>query len=998
VVWSQLVEALLLLTGGLVLLGVWFTSRRRDYRATQALRVSEERFRHLTSLSADWFWETDAQHRVSWISGGAAVASLFGSEMAHGRRLWELPGVLVEPQALVEHFGRLEELDAQLPFFDFMISRSDAGERRVHRITGRPRYDAQGRFLGYRGVGQDITDKRRSDRSLAEAKERLELATEGGNLAVWDCDIGLKTVFLSSGWAKLVGEPIAARTAPMEEMMTRFHERDREAVRAAFVRTLKGEGPTTVEFRVLTASGEWRWVHATGHAGERDERGRALRMTGTVADVDARKRAEQASRDAEERYRSLIELAPDGVLVFSDNLIDYANQAAAQLLKAGSPKRLIGMRIEELVHPDQRARFDERLRYVAAGPGRVEFEDRRLRCLDGSERLVEAAMVSYLERGRLVMQSFMRDVTEQRKSREVLAEREKRFRDVLEASGEYVWETDAQWKYTFLSERVETVLGYLRHEMIGRAPREFMPLGEAQAMDEWFAARAAHAEGFRDQVHRSLTKSGRVIWQSVTGVPVFDAAGKLTGYRGTGADITARKQAEERIQYLATRDALTGLPNRVLLSDRANQAILQAARTRGSLALLFLDLDRFNLVNDSLGHAAGDALLRAVAERLGGTLRRDDTLARLGGDEFVLLWNGLKDYAEAAALAQRALAILSRPFTIEGRTLGVTASIGVSVYPGDGRDFGELLKNADAATHHAKETGRNSFRFFSPELNARALARLGMENDLRHALARNELVLHWQPVLSTSAARGAALGTPGAIIGAEALVRWQHPDGTLRMPDSFIPVAEECGLIRPLGQWTMERALGQAAAWRRESAGAAAELTFAINVSAHELAQGQSYVTMLEEALMANQLPGRCVELEVTERVLMSQLEENVQTLRQIGALGVRVAIDDFGTGYSSLAYLRQLPIDKLKIDRSFLRELDAHPHDAAIVQAIAAMAKALGLRVAAEGVETEAQLTRLRALGCDEWQGHHFSASVDAAGFEALLAKQPKLEEKKAG
>ena len=260
-----------------------------------------------------------------------------------------------------------------------------------------------------------------------------------------------------------------------------------------------------------------------------------------------------------------------------------------------------------------------------------------------------------------------------------------------------------------------------------------------------------------------------------------------------------------------------------------------------------------------------------------------------------------------------------------------------------------------------------------------------MENDLRHALAKNELVLHWQPVLSART---------GAMTGAEALVRWQHPEAGLLMPDSFIPVAEECGLIRPLGQWTMERALSQAGAWRRQYGG---DLCFALNVSAHELSQGQSYVTMLEEALMANQLPGRCVELEVTERVLMSQLEENVQTLRQIGALGVRVAIDDFGTGYSSLAYLRQLPIDKLKIDRSFLRELDAHPHDEAIVQAIAAMAKALGLRVAAEGVETEAQLTRLRALGCDEWQGHHFSASVDAAGFEKFLAMENKQQEKTA-
>lgn len=570
-----------------------------------------------------------------------------------------------------------------------------------------------------------------------------------------------------------------------------------------------------------------------------------------------------------------------------------------------------------------------------------------------------------------------------RRATQALRLSEERFRDVLEASGEYVWETDAAWRYTFLSERVETVLGYARHEMIGRAPREFMPLGEAQAMDEWFAGRAALAEGFRDQAHRSLAKSGRVIWQSVTGVPVFDAAGKLAGYRGTGADITARKQAEERIEYLATRDALTGLPNRMLLADRANQAILAAARTRGSLALLFLDLDRFSLVNESLGHAAGDALLRAVAERLGATLHRDDTLARLGGDEFVLLWNGLKDSGDAATLAQRALAILARPFTIEGRTLGVTASIGISVYPGDGRDFGELLQNAAAANNHAKETGRNSFRFFSPELNARALARLAMENDLRGALARNELLLHWQPVVGMGAARGAA------VIGAEALVRWQHPQDGLLMPDSFIPVAEDCGLIRPLGQWTLERALSQAGAWRRAAANSGSRaLWYALNVSAHELAQGDAYVKQLADALAANQLPGAAIELEITERVLMSHLAENVETLRKIGELGVRVAIDDFGTGYSSLAYLRQLPIDKLKIDRSFLRELDAHPHDITIVQTIAAMAKALGLRVAAEGVESEAQLARLRALGCDEWQGHHFSASLDGAGFERLIAQ----------
>ncbi len=744
--WSQFVEALLLVVGGLVLFGVWSGSRRRDRRVTAALRQSEERFRHLTALSADWFWETDAAHRISWLSGGPAAAALFGAEMAHGKRLWEVPGVEVEPRALVEHFERLQKLDAQLPFFDFVISRVEEGERREHVVTGRPHYDESGRFLGYRGVGKDISEKRRAERALAEARERLELT---------------------------------------------------------------------------------------------------------------------------------------------------------------------------------------------------------------------------------------------------LAGREKRFRDVLEACGEYVWETDADWRYTFLSERIETVLGYPRHEMIGHTPREFVPLGEARAMDEWFATRAGNTGvlpgGFRDLVHRSLTRSGRVVWQSVTCVPVFDAAGALTGYRGTGADITARIEAEDRVRFLATRDPITGLPNRVLLSERAGQAILAAARARGSLALVVLDLDGFKLVNDSLGHEAGDMLLRAVAERLGGNLQPEDTLARLGGGEFVLLWNGLKSSQDAATLAQRVLGILARPFTVEGRTLKVTASIGISVYPGDGRDFAELLQSAGAAANHAKETGRDRFLFFSPELNVRAVTRLGMENDLRHALARGELLLQWQPVVTTRHPRSGS-----RLVGAEILVRWQHPHEGLLLPDRFIAVAEDSGLIRPLGQWTLERALSQIGAWqRRYPRDGSHDLWFALNVSAHELAQGDAYVAQVAQALKANQVPGSCIELEITERVLVSQLASNAETLRKLGDLGVRIAIDDFGTGYSSLAYLRQLPIDKLKIDRSFLRELDAHPADATIVQTIAAMARALGLRVAAEGVESEAQVARLRALGCDEWQGHHYSASLDAAAFERLIVER---------
>ena len=593
-----------------------------------------------------------------------------------------------------------------------------------------------------------------------------------------------------------------------------------------------------------------------------------------------------------------------------------------------------------------------------------------MRCLDGTELIVEGAAVSFLERGRIVVQGVLRDVTEERKARQALAEREQRFRDVVHASGEYVWETDAQWRYTYLSERVEAVLGYARNELLGRAPHEFMPLGEAHFPDT--------QAPFRDVVRRSITKSGGVIWQSVSGVPRLDAAGALIGYRGTAADVTARKQAEARIEYLATRDALTGLPNRALLTDRAGQAILTAARSGAQLAVLCVDLDRFKLVNDSLGHQAGDSLLRAVADRLQNTLGREDTLARLGGDDFVLLWNGLKSAEDAAVLAQRILSVLARPFTIEGNALNVGASIGIGIYPNDGRDFAELLKNADAALYAAKENGGGSWRLFAPGLNARAAERLRMENELRGALARSELVLHWHPVV-----RGR-----GQVVGAEALVRWNHSGRGLLMPEEFVPLAEECGLIRAVGEWTLERALSQAGAWHRKMPGRA---WFAVNVSAQELAQGDAYYEKVRTCLRDNLLDGDRLELEVTERVLMSNLAENLETLRQIGSLGVRFAIDDFGTGYSSLAYLRILPVHKIKIDRSFLREIETHPADEAIVRAITAMANTLGIEIAAEGVENEAQLKRLLALGCEQWQGHHFSQPIDAAGFEKLALSQSR-------
>ncbi|HEX5477705.1 MAG TPA: diguanylate cyclase, partial [Burkholderiales bacterium] len=703
-------------------------ARRRERLLAEA-RAAAGRFRTLTELSADWFWETDAEQRVVWLSGGTPVATFFGHTPTYARRFWEIPGVEVDPGALQAHRQRLAQ---QLPFFDLEISRTDErGARQIHIISGRSRLDAEGGFLGYRGVGRDVTEQRSAERKLFQAKARLELALDGGNLAEWHYDTASGGIYAGDGWVRFLGHTASPEISDQRGLLALLHPDDAQRHRDAVVLALK-TGSLDSPFRLRSANGEWKWLHARGRVTERDAAGRARGMSGTLTDIDARKRAEDALRSTELR-----------------------------------------------------------------------------------------------------------------------------FGDVAGLSREYVWETDAEWRYTYLSERAEAVLGYERAEMLGRRPRDFMPLGECEAFEAKIAAGLEARAEFRDIVHRSLGKAGGLVWQSVSGVPMRDAQGQLAGYRGTAADVTARKQAEMRIEFLATRDALTGLPNRALLAERARQAILAAARGRSQLALLCVDLDRFKLVNDSLDHRTGDALLRAVSERLGGLLQ-DETVARVGGDEFVVL-APIQAPEDAAALAQRLLDVLARPFSVEGRSLGVAASIGIGVYPADGRDFAELLKNADAAMFHAKESGRGTFRFFSPELNTRAVERLRLENDLRGALARGELALRWHPVVRHRS----------EIVGAEALVRWHHPERGLLPPEDFVPLAEECGLIRAVGEWTLERALSQAGAWLRKSPGRA---WFAVNVSAAELSQGEAFYRRLSRALQANGLQGSSLELEVTERVLLSNL------------------------------------------------------------------------------------------------------------------------------
>ncbi|MGH8472418.1 MAG: putative bifunctional diguanylate cyclase/phosphodiesterase, partial [Gammaproteobacteria bacterium] len=451
-----------------------------------------------------------------------------------------------------------------------------------------------------------------------------------------------------------------------------------------------------------------------------------------------------------------------------------------------------------------------------------------------------------------------------------------------------------------------------------------------------------------------------------------DDRGQILGTSGTLSDINERKASEARIQQLAYHDTLTGLPNRALLLDRLDQALAEVERHERTLAVLYLDLDRFKLINDSLGHHVGDLLLTAATARMRGLLRAEDTLARQGGDEFVVVLPDVQTAHDPAQVAEKIISALAVPFDLAEHRLQITTSIGISVYPTDGRDRDALLRHADAALYQAKEQSRNTYRFFDAEINRQANQRLAIENGLRVAQERGELILHYQPLFDLRTL---------AQTGVEALLRWRHPERGLVPSAEFIAVAEGSGLIVPIGRWVLSSACQQAAAWRRQGLSCA---RIAVNLSARQL-RHDALVAEIREALTKSGLDPADLDLEITESSLMHDTLRAGQVLEEIDALGVQLTMDDFGTGYSSLSYLKRFPLDRIKIDRTFVRDVPNDPDDVATVHAIVAMAHQLRLCVVAEGVETPEQLAFLKDCGCDEIQGYLLGPPLPAEHFSAV-------------
>ncbi len=557
--------------------------------------------------------------------------------------------------------------------------------------------------------------------------------------------------------------------------------------------------------------------------------------------------------------------------------------------------------------------------------------------------------------------------------RPAMSEQEALFRNAMEAAQVGIFVLQDQ-RFVYVNPYFLRLFGFTESELVGHLGPLDLVIPEQHAyVIEQMQLRAAGVSGHNYEL-TVIRKDGSTFPATILGAP-SSFQGRPASV-GTILDISTQKAAEQRIRELADYDVLTGLPNRRLLRERFTQLLAVAERDSSEIAVIFLDLDHFKRVNDSLGHSVGDELLVEVARRLDSVVRRVDTLARLGGDEFIFAMPGFHT-AAAAEVARRLLDVFARPFEVAGHELTVTPSLGISVYPSDGKDLEELLRNADTAMYRAKEVGRNAFQFYSSEMNTTTLDRLLMESNLRRALAQKEFVLHYQPLVNLET---------GLIIGVEALIRWLHPELGVIMPDRFIHVAEETGLINPIGDWVLCEACRQAQAWC--DAGLP-PITMAVNVAPVQFRQA-GFVEVVAGALATSGLDANRLELELTERTVMHDADINLGTLSALHRMGVDLSLDDFGTGYSSLAYLKRFPVGKLKIDRSFVADLETDPDDWAIASTIVSMGRSLRMTVLAEGVEKPEQLALLRKMGCDMAQGYHFSRPTSAEGMADMLRDQP--------
>jgi diguanylate cyclase (GGDEF)-like protein/PAS domain S-box-containing protein len=808
---------------------------------------------------------------------------------------------------------------------------------------------------------------------LAESREMLDEIMGALDEVVWSMSADSRqTLYVSPAVARVYGRAVQEFHDNPFLWAEMVYPDDTERVRP-FLDELLVKGELDMAYRIVRADGEVRWLHNRARVIYGAD-SQPSRFDGIVSDVTARHQADEKLR----KLSGVIEnIASSVVITDSRGVIEYVNPFFTEVT-GYAPEEVLG-KTPKILKSNFHTMDEYRQLWQTLLDGR-EWRGELLNRKKSGEYFWEAEVISPLrdERGRIThFVAVKDDISLHKKSEEEL----RLWRQAINASLSPILITDATQDdnpLLYVNPAFERVTGYSASEAVGRNARFLHGEDTEQAgLDKLRRAIGERREG--RAVLRNYRKDGSLLWNELLIAPVCDEFGALTNFIGVQNDITEQKRYEEQLEHQASHDALTNLPNRNLLRDRVDHAIAHAMRTGCLAAVLFLDLDQFKFVNDSLGHDAGDRLLVEVAGRLKSALRHSDTVARLGSDEFVIVMPEVEREEDAANTARKVLDLLQPAFTEGEHELYVTASLGVALYPRDGEDASALLKHADVAMYRAKEEGSNNFQFFAKEMNARASERLALESGLRHALERDELELYYQPQLNLRT---------GRVIGMEALLRWRHPDLGLVQPVKFIPLAEETGLIVPIGTWVLRKACAQNKAWQEAGL---PSLMMAVNLSARQF-RDRDLLDLVKKTLNETGLEGRFLELELTESMIMRDPERVIEILRQFSTMGVSLSVDDFGTGYSSLSYLKRFPIDKVKIDQSFIHDITTDPDDAAIARTIISIAHDMKMKVIAEGVETEGQASFLRNHHCDEMQGYLFSKAVPAEEFEQLLREERGL------
>jgi diguanylate cyclase (GGDEF)-like protein/PAS domain S-box-containing protein len=1064
--------------------------------ALRRLGESEERFRSLTALSADWYWEQDSAMRFTRFSPGFHDRAGLGESAFVGRTRWEIAGARDDDPVWEEH---RRALAARAAFRDFLLERVGRdGAVRYHAISGEPVFDADGKFTGYRGIGRDVTEQKRDELALAASRELFERLFDGGplpmmfrrladgvvtavndawcafygrrredvvgfpvsmltlnpdsttsgriqatltgqrsmrdlELSVFTAGGAVRDILFSASVVRLGGEDIVISTSTdvternraRTELLAsreRFERLFRASPQPVAISAIEdgevidvsdswlstygyrredvlGRGFVEIGLWVdvaerralrerLLAEGnvrgaEYHWRRASGEIADVLLYAEAVTLDGqrvmlsTGVDITARRRQERLLAESELRFATIFKASPVPVAIarLDDGAYVEVNDAWSRFFGWSRDEALGATAVSLGVWQS----VAERAQFMAVLTGQgFHAAEVRLRKRSGElcDLVFSAGMIEL--GGRQCVLASALDISQRKRAEAALRESEQRFRDFAEAAGEYVWELDAEGRFTYVSRRVESVLGYAPEDLYGRTLFHFMPPGESERLRGWYGETVAARTSFRNVEHRALARSGSQVWLSLSGVPLTDQAGHLTGWRGTALDVSERKRAEARIADLATRDPLTGLPNRLLLADRLAQAITAAQREGVMLAVMFIDLDHFKAVNDTLGHEVGDQLLKEVAGRIGSVLRKGDTLARLGGDEFVVVLERLKRAEDAAAVAQKIIAGVAQDVLLAGQTVRTAASVGVAIYPGDGLDPSTLMRHADTAMYVAKSSGRGNCQFYSAEMTTRASERMQLDASVRQALENGELRLAYQPRVEVQS---------GALTGVEALLRWQHPERGLLAASQFMRFVDESGLVHAIGEWVLYTACSQAAALHSVYGAAFA---IAVNVSARQL--NPALVTRVQAALDASGMDARLLELDLTESALARDAKQARAVLGRLRGLGVRIVIDDFGTGHSSLGDLRRFGVDGIKIDRSLVRGIATNPDDRIVVKATIDMAKGLRINTIAEGVEEAETLAVLRELGCEEYAGYLRGEPMTAGELERRFLRPEKV------